>query len=108
MKLICPVYVPTGIEAGAVTLTVIVVPVVQQSLPFGEICNQLPPVPVSAVAEKLKAEVVLVIVSDCDAGLLPPADIEKLRETGEATNPGSPTTKLTGIVTPSAAEASKI
>lgn len=47
------------------------------------------------------AEPVLFMAKACDGGLLPPADIEKLREVGEATKPGSPTTTLTGIVTPS-------
>ena len=107
MILICPVYVPAGMETGAVMLTVIGVDVVQQSAPFGEICNQFPPVPVEATAEKLSDELVLVIARDCDEGSMPPTGIEKLSETGEATKPGSPTTTLTGMVTPSAAEASK-
>lgn len=104
MIVISPVYVPAGSDVAAVTLTVIVFDVLQQPAPWGEICNQAPPVPLTPFAEKLRVEVVLEIVRDCDGGLLPPADIEKLRETGAATKPGSPTTTLTGTVTQPPAE----
>ena len=107
MIVISPVYVPAGIETGAVTLTVIDFAVVQQPVPLGEISSQLPPVPEKAVAENVMAEVLLVISRGCGRGSLPPADIEKLSEVGEAIKPGSPTTPLTGIVVVSLVEASR-
>src|ERR1700722_9285849 len=107
MIVISPVYFPAGIDAGAVTLTVIDFAVVQQPGPLGEICSQLPPVPDKAVAEKVMAAPVLEISSGCGRGLLPPANIEKLSDVGAAVKPGTPTTTLTGMVVVPPLEASR-